>query len=425
MEFDWSTQLLIGYCFLICVASVCGGFVTSLFTLSHTRLQLLISFVGGLMLGVGVLHQLPHAVAVLTDEPPAVALNWTAAWLMAGLLAMFLLLRMFHFHQHEPCENEESAFENRECSHDRNAPHDHSQSAGMSSISWLGVTFGLCLHTILDGIALASHVHSDSLHHHHHAGETLLGLGTFLGVLLHKPLDSLSIVSLMRAAGWSPVWRNAVNLGYALMCPLGAGLFYLGLQSFQLQEQLFASAALAFSAGVFLTIALSDLLPEVQFHSHDRLQLSLALLFGAISAWGIGFLEPAHAHGHSTVENQTEPTHGRPELVETHLHDLSNVIKEIEDNWRVIEAAMTEGNLQSVDLQIHKAISLVKALPAAAQRSARTDNDLQDINDASETLTQCLRKIDRALHAGKANLDQDCAQDMQSAIGKLKRAVRT
>ena len=60
---------------------------------------------------------------------------------------------------------------------------------------------------------------------------------------------------------------------------------------------LIASAALAFSAGVFISIALSDLLPEVQFHSHDRLKLSAALLAGALVAWGIGFAEPKHAHG--------------------------------------------------------------------------------------------------------------------------------
>ena len=40
------------------------------------------------------------------------------------------------------------------------------------------------------------------------------------------------------------------------------------------------AAALAFSAGTFLCIALSDLLPELQFHAHDRTKLSLALLAG-------------------------------------------------------------------------------------------------------------------------------------------------
>ena len=40
------------------------------------------------------------------------------------------------------------------------------------------------------------------------------------------------------------------------------------------------SKTLAFSAGTFLCIALSDLLPELQFHAHDRWKLSAALLAG-------------------------------------------------------------------------------------------------------------------------------------------------
>ena len=56
------------------------------------------------------------------------------------------------------------------------------------------------------------------------------------------------------------------------------------------------AATLAFSAGTFLCIALSDLLPELQFHAHDRLSLSVALLAGvglmaATAAW-----EPGDSH---------------------------------------------------------------------------------------------------------------------------------
>ena len=39
-------------------------------------------------------------------------------------------------------------------------------------------------------------------------------------------------------------------------------------------------ATLAFSAGAFICIALGDLLPEVQFHSHDRVRLTLLFLLG-------------------------------------------------------------------------------------------------------------------------------------------------
>ena len=54
------------------------------------------------------------------------------------------------------------------------------------------------------------------------------------------------------------------------------------------------AAALAFSAGAFICIALGDLLPEIQFHSHDRMKLTVLFVLGIVLAWGIGVVEPAH-----------------------------------------------------------------------------------------------------------------------------------
>ncbi len=73
-----------------------------------------------------------------------------------------------------------------------------------------------------------------------------------------------------------------MNLGFSLILPAGAAAFVLGQGWFSPDggPSTFTSAALAFSAGTFLCIALSDLLPELQFHSHDRIPLSLALLGG-------------------------------------------------------------------------------------------------------------------------------------------------
>jgi len=177
----------------------------------------------------------------------------------------------------------------------------------------MGIAFGLSLHTLIDGLALASHVQADLLHE---SGSWLPGLGTFLGIVLHKPLDSLSITSLMSAGGWTAWPRRCVNLAYATLCPLGALLFYFGLQTFGGHESLIVAAALAFSAGVFVCIALSDLLPEVEFHSHDRWQLSFALLAGLILSWAIGFLEPEHSHS-----GTQEGTSTGKEVPHTHDHD--------------------------------------------------------------------------------------------------------
>jgi zinc and cadmium transporter len=124
----------------------------------------------------------------------------------------------------------------------------------------------------------------------------MFGAATFLAILVHKPLDAVSITSLMTARHWTTMSKLSVSAGFALMCPLGAAVFQLGLGRFSGDEQLLIGAALAFSAGVFLCISLSDLLPEMEFHSHHRLLLSAALLGGIGVAWVLHRLEPPHVH---------------------------------------------------------------------------------------------------------------------------------
>jgi len=53
--------LLASYCALILLASLLGGWLPLMVRLTHTRLQVATSFVAGLMLGVGLLHLVPHA----------------------------------------------------------------------------------------------------------------------------------------------------------------------------------------------------------------------------------------------------------------------------------------------------------------------------------------------------------------------------
>ena len=87
--------------------------------------------------------------------------------------------------------------------------------------------------------------------------------------------------------------RHLVNGAFALVVPLGVVSFVAGVRVASGQGSLLSSA-LAFSAGTFLCISLSDLLPELQFHRHDRLKLSAALLLGLALAWGAKGLEGWH-----------------------------------------------------------------------------------------------------------------------------------
>jgi zinc and cadmium transporter len=313
------------YCVCIVASSLLGGLLPSLMRLTHTRLQLMMSGVGGLMLGIGLFHLLPHAVGA------AVSLDRAIWWLMMGLLATFFLIRVFHGHSHavvepacptEAASRDEAMLPTMSCH--GHADHDHAHGPGhhhgpagqTGKFGWVGIALGLSLHTALDGVALAASV----LHDQQHSPTMVFwGFAVFLGVLLHKPLDSLSITSLMSVGGWPRRTQQFVNGAYALMCPVGAAIFLLGVAASPDQTVL-VGCALAFAAGIFVCLSLSDLLPELQFHAHDRLKLTMALLLGVAVAYGIGYLEPAHVHHHSSALPESHDDVKRHEHGHEHGH---------------------------------------------------------------------------------------------------------
>lgn len=262
--------------------------------LTHTRLQVATSFVAGMMLGVAVLHLLPHAAEELQSIHPAVV------WLLSGFLVMFFIQRFFHFHHHDVPDDAPQDDAGDAHHHDghqnSNHDHDHDHSLAHQSarhLSWGGAALGLTLHSLIDGIALAASV---AVEVNHPTGSWLLGLGTFMVIILHKPFDAMAIGTLMAVGGWSRASRHLVNVSFALAIPLGVVAFNLGATQFAGAEGRFIGSALAFTAGTFLCIAASDLLPELQFHAHDRVKLSLALIAGLALAALFGKIE-GYSHG--------------------------------------------------------------------------------------------------------------------------------
>jgi zinc and cadmium transporter len=273
--------LLAVFCLAIVGASLLGGGLPLATVLTHTRLQVYLSFAAGAMLGAAFFHMMPEAV-----ERASVG---TLRWAAAGLLALFFLERFFAFHHHEAPPDPEEPCPPHRHEHARGTGHaagliDGSAPGGVgsgvkgSSLHWGAAAIGLAAHTLAGGVALASAVATD-FHARHTAGAA--SWGVFLATVVHKPADALTIVSLMLRAGVPRGLAHLVNLGFALMLPVGVLLFFLGLRWLDGSRATTVTAnALAFSAGTFLCIALSDLLPELQFHAHDRWKLSLALLAG-------------------------------------------------------------------------------------------------------------------------------------------------
>ena len=284
----WPTFLIILYCLCLIGASLIGGRLPSLIRLTHMRMQLMMSFVGGLMLGVALLHLLPHAVLETNS------LDYAASSTVIGLLAMFLTIRVFQVHQHGPVpdgkEPEDAGHRPHAEHHDHHTGGDPRQHA--HRLSWLGLFLGLTIHTLIDGVAVAASVAAAAKHA---TGFTLLGAGTFLAVLLHKPLDSLSITSVMIVGNWNQRACDLANVVFSLICPLGALLFFFGTRELVGTQHVAVGCALGFSAGVFLCISLADILPEIQFHRHDRGKLFAAILLGVALSYGIGLMEPGHS----------------------------------------------------------------------------------------------------------------------------------
>ena len=358
--------LLALYCLVIVLASTAGGHLPSLIRMTHLRTQLLISFVGGLMLGISLLHLLPHAVVTL-DSPSTAGIAC-----LLGIVGMFLLLRAFHPpHAHGFVEaaipdRPAAVLEVREApwaadgnddygkdsggdaggddeadparasgdvsdhvrvgaghhvGHHHGEVHDHRGSCGHDhtssprGLSWIGILIGLWLHTMIDGVALAASAVADA----QHSGISLAGLGTFLAIALHKPLDAFAITSTMRSSGWSPMHQGIINVVFAVACPVGALLFYFGVTQLS-DSSTVLGWGLAISAGFFICISLADLLPEVSFHQHDRGKLTLSLVLGIALAFVVENL-PGHSHIHSAGQPGSEVMESV--LIESEATELS------------------------------------------------------------------------------------------------------
>ncbi|WP_152051284.1 ZIP family metal transporter [Tautonia marina] len=270
-------------CLAIVVVSLLGGLLPLIATLTHTRLQLYLSFAAGTMLGAAFFHMMPEAVALGSAG--------TLRWAAAGLTALFLLERFFSFHQHEAPDATDS------CGH----PHDHEPGRDSNhgrfespTLNWAAAVIGLAVHSLIGGVALASAVVADF--------ETkgafgAASWGVLLATIVHKPADALTVISLMLRARTTPAMAHLVNFGFSLMIPIGVALFLIGVLLLDAPRSgIVTASALAFSAGTFLCIALSDLLPELHFHSHDRTKLSVAFLLGLGLMFLSSFGESEHAH---------------------------------------------------------------------------------------------------------------------------------
>jgi zinc transporter ZupT len=166
------------------------------------------------------------AAALLRMGPEAAELTRAAPLL---ILAGYLLVHLFehtiapHFHFGEET-------------------HPH---LVVSRSTWASALMGLVVHSLFDGISIASGF----------LVSPALGLLVFAAIILHKAPEGFAIASVMVAAGVrrSGAFASALAVGLASVVGVLAARTVSG----------YVGAALAISTGVTLYVAASDLIPEV------------------------------------------------------------------------------------------------------------------------------------------------------------------
>ncbi|HEY3168813.1 MAG TPA: ZIP family metal transporter, partial [Candidatus Binatia bacterium] len=109
-----------------------------------------------------------------------------------------------------------------------------------------------------------------------------LGPVVLLAVIIHKMPDSISISSILLAAGWPRRRVGLLSLLFSLTTPVGALVSYLFFRTLSAES---IAVAIGISAGTFLAIATADILPQVHRIEQRNPMTLVFLTVGLLVSW--------------------------------------------------------------------------------------------------------------------------------------------
>ncbi|MBI2501112.1 MAG: ZIP family metal transporter [Deltaproteobacteria bacterium] len=201
---------------VLSVAVALGGILPIFFHGIRKHLPLFLSCSAGIMLGATLLHLLPEAVHLIGPRA-----SW---WLLLGFLFLYLFERFVTVHICEALDCEV-------------------HTMGIAAV------VGISAHALTDGVALG-------------AGLLLSKVGwvVLITIFFHKLPEAFALTSILLHETKRRFHILLMNLVLILMVPLGGFLLYYFMRTPQAQS---TGAALAFSAGTFLHIAISGSGPSL------------------------------------------------------------------------------------------------------------------------------------------------------------------
>jgi zinc and cadmium transporter len=245
---------------------ILATFVVSLFSLSgifalslneerlHSILFFLLAFSAGTIFGAAVFDLLPEAVE-LVDE------HTVFLYIAFGYVAFYFLERFIYwYHGHGHREDMEGIEPER----------------GFAYLNLLGDG----VHNFIDGMVIAASF-TVGLH---------VGLATTMAVIFHELPQEMGDYGILMYAGFDRVRALVLNFAAAL-CVVVGGVF----ATFYLETvEALSGLLIAFSAGAFLYLAASELVPELQQERDFRRSLIQFAVFilGMAVIYSLGLAFP-------------------------------------------------------------------------------------------------------------------------------------
>ena len=236
------------FTFIGSLAALIGG----LLLLSNKNLTTKVSsflapFAAGVLIGAAFFDLIPEAVSESGESGSNVF-----PWIVVGIIAFFLLERYLHsFHSHEK-------------------HHEHNKE---SKTTVPLIVIGDTVHNFVDGVVIAATF----------MAEPSLGAVSAVAVFAHELPQEIGDFGLLLHKGLSRMRVITINIVSASFAFLGA------LITYALGEVLesYIPVLLTLTAGFFIYIALSDLIPEIQYEKKKSIASlqSLVMIAGVLVIW--------------------------------------------------------------------------------------------------------------------------------------------
>lgn len=243
---------VLGYILLFTSLGSIGALIGGIVLLSRLKFALkishfLASFAAGVLLGTAFFDLLPEAI----HEGEAFGRD-VLSWTLLGIVFFFLIERFIHwFHHHE----------------------EFNELKEESKSTLPLIIIGDTVHNFIDGVVIAATF----------MVSIPLGIITALAVFTHEIPQEIGDFGLMLHKGLSRKNIILVNIASAFVAVAGALLTYL------LGDIIegYVPLLLGLTAGFFIYIAASDLIPEIHYEKRRGFAFieSLLLILGIVVVW--------------------------------------------------------------------------------------------------------------------------------------------